>query len=358
MVPEIAWSTPELLGEQPGGSELALAVIKNTPHLVWNRGGVLYHSQRIGTNWSVPDAIAMGEAPALAVSPDGQLHCLFANLFAGSSEIYHTIWSGLIWSLPINVSHTGGESTQPTVAVGPDGGLHAAWADTTPGFPAVYYATYANGFWSSGPIPNGRGQKPALGVGVDNTVYAAWEDQATGSTAFDVFCARRTGQSWSMPDLISDSQSNSVEPSLAVSADGNCFIAWQEQVGIASQIYFAQHAAGGWTAPAAISAGDHDCLLPRLVAGPHDVIELVWLQSVSLNHRAAISGPQARWLPIEVFATTGLLPTADLSIGSGEDGMVYVVWSTLIGSDWATYYAVRAPELNHQLYLPAISQSK
>ena len=98
--------------------EPALAVIGDTLHLAWSRSRTLYHATFDGKTWSAPVRIASGEQPALAVTPDGRLHCLFTHKFIGNDEVYYTTLAGSQWSLPEPVSRTPGVSTNPAIAVG------------------------------------------------------------------------------------------------------------------------------------------------------------------------------------------------------------------------------------------------
>jgi hypothetical protein len=128
------WSAPEVVSETTTSDrDPAPATAGEVPHLVWSKNSILYHSYRGSAGWSRAAAVTGGTQPVLVAGLDGRLHCVFTNVFAGNSEIYYQIWDGKAWSLPVNVSHTQGVSTDPTLALGSDGVLHAAWSDITSG---------------------------------------------------------------------------------------------------------------------------------------------------------------------------------------------------------------------------------
>ena len=184
------WSAATLVPDAGADSrEPALAVIGDTLHLAWNRNKTLYHAVFDGNVWSAPVRIASGEQPALAVTPDGRLHCLFTHKFIGNYEVYHVFLQGGRWSLPEPVSRTPGISTDPAVAVAPDGSLHAAWADTTPGESTIYYGTLDGLFWTSSPIPSGRGALPTIAITSTGDIHVAWQDRTGAAGRYDILSA-------------------------------------------------------------------------------------------------------------------------------------------------------------------------
>ena len=83
MAPKGPWSSSEVLEVASAEShEPAVAMLGETLHLVWNCNRQLYHAWRTTEGWSQATMVAIGEQPALAATPDGQLHCLFVNQFA------------------------------------------------------------------------------------------------------------------------------------------------------------------------------------------------------------------------------------------------------------------------------------
>jgi hypothetical protein len=115
------WSAPEVVSETTASDrDPTLATSGEVPHLVWSKTSILYHSHRGSGGWSNAAAVTGGTQPDLVATPDGRLHCVFTNIFAGNSEIYYQFWDGWAWSLPVNVSHTRGVSTDPALAFASD----------------------------------------------------------------------------------------------------------------------------------------------------------------------------------------------------------------------------------------------
>jgi len=354
MTPDNPWSAGEPIpGARSGSREPALVTAGETPHLVWAQNKVIYHTYATAQGWTEPVKVASGEQPSLGVTPDGHVHCLFTNQFAGNYEIYHVAWDGNGWSLPQNVSRTSGASTHPALAVAPDGTLHAAWADTTPGYSVIYQGTRGDVFWSSVPIPNGRGSMPALAITPNGDLYAAWQDRLTDTQRYDVFCSIYHAGTWSAPETVSDSpDAHSLRPQLATNVQGGCHMVWQEE---AAGIYRVQHAdrrPGGWAQPVDVSTGEADCRLPQIAACRQGFLETVWLEGKLLNHRVRPPDYDASWWDPET-ANGDCQGLSDLALAITHAGKVHVVWC---GFDDAgaqrLYHIQREPVFKHTVFVP------
>ena len=321
MASDSPWSHSEVLpGATPDSREPALAAVSETIHLVWNKDKVLYHAIHDGMAWSAPLKIAVGEQPALAATADGTLHCLFANKFLGTYEIYHVTWSGDAWSLPQPVSRTSGVSTNPALAVGPDSALYAAWADTTPGYSAIFYGKYDGTFWSSVPIPSGRGSMPSLAATPDGALCVVWQDRISSSNCFDIFSGTYWDGSWSVPEIVSDTPTaHSVKPRVAVNVAGKLYMVWQEQQGDVYSVRFADRHPDGWNDGIDISAAGTDNRLPAIMTNRLGYIEVVWLEGNRLSHRIRSPEDTAIWWPAESAIDTypGLSDLALTISGTG-----------------------------------------
>jgi hypothetical protein len=349
------WSPAAALS---GSREPALALVGETPHLVWYAAGTLYHSYLGSDGWSTPALVAMGAEPALAATPDGDLHCLFSNTFAGNYEIYHVIWHAGAWSLPHNVSHTTGASTRPSVTVDQYGILHAVWTETTPGQPVIYYGQRADQAWSSAPIPNSRGVNPVIASGLGGVLYVAWQDtSASGANGevYDIYCGRYDYDAWQIPENVSDTPAvQSIQPSITVDSLGLVHLVWQEQQDTVFQVYYCERVPGGWAVPANLTENRADCLQPQIVANPPGMTQLVWLESGAVWHQAGQSQGQIEWWPAEP-AAAGATGMNGLAMAVSQRGSVHVAWSALsIDGGSRIYYAQREPVLKHRIFFPIV----
>jgi len=358
--PALPWSDADSLAfAPPSSAEPALLVAGEVLHLVFCANKTLYHARTsLGagtTQWQTPVRFASGEAPALAATPDGKLHCAFTNWFLGNCEVYCATWDGQKWSLPQVVSRTSGVSTSPALAAGSDGSLHAVWADTTPGSSTIYYGRKADVAWTSGPIPNGPGSYPVLAVAPDGEILVAWQDRLNASGVFELFCAGRKAGVWSIPQIISDTpQRHSLYPKLAFNGAGNCHMVWQEQSGATYVVRSAERLPGGWAPPRDLSDPGTDCRLARIMARSTGIFQAVWACGSSLRHRARPAESRAFWWQAET-AQPQCEGISDLAAAIDGSGVAHLVWSAYnTSSQRQLFYARRTPVAMQGIFIPIV----
>jgi hypothetical protein len=354
MASNTPWSPNELISIAHAGSrEPALAVAAETPHLLWSRDREIWHSYRGASGWSEPVRVAAGEQPALAAAPDGQLHAVFVNQFAGNAEIYYVWWNGVAWSLPQNVSHSTGASSQPAIAVGPGGTPRAVWADNSAGHSAIYTGRLEEGRWLTGPLASARGSAPALAITPQNVAYILWQDRLESSQRFEVFCTFSREDGWSMPENISSSaERHSLQPCVATNIQGGCHLLWQEELAGVFGIQHADRRPNGWGAPADVSATDADCRAPRIAANRQGFLQALWQQGPTLFHRVRPPDYDAEWWAPEV-ATDSCGGLSEVAFAVARSGKTHVVWC---GADQAStyrlYYLQRQPVFKYTTFAP------
>jgi hypothetical protein len=339
------WSASEPVpGVTADSYQPALVVLGDALHLVWSSRRVVYHAVRSPSGWSAPRTIAAGEQPALAATPGGELHCVFANPFLGNWEIYHVKWTGDGWLLPAPVSRTRGASTQPVLAADQRGALHAAWADTTPGESVIYYGECSGPFWSSTPVPSGRGCQPSIAVTASGDVWLAWQDRAVQAEAFDIYASVLHEKAWSLPDMVSDTpQTQSINPCLASNVQGGVHMVWLEEGGSVFEVRHSDRRVSGWTQPTPVSVGGQDCRQVRIVANPQGYLQVVWLEGNALHHRVRPPDLDATWW-VPQTADGDYRELSDLGAANSPSGELHVAWSGFgAGGTRSLYWARRQP---------------
>lgn len=354
MTPESAWSEHEPIGAATGDHHApALAMIDATPHLVWTWDRGVYHAWRTETGWTTPVRIAAGDQPALAMTPDGKLHCLFSHWLGDNAEIYHVHWDGNLWSLPAVVSRTSGISMHPTLAVDMDGTLHAAWTDTTPGRPVIYYGNQQGPAWRSFPIPNGSGSRPTIGASPAGMIHLAWQNRLEPGGRFEILASDLLEENWSLPENVSDQTArHSINPKLATNALGACHLIWQEEREGVFGIRHADHRPDGWSLPVDASMTLADCRQPAICANAKGLMQIVWAEGPELMHRVRPPDYDAEWWAAET-ASTQCAGLSDLALALAPGGEAHVVWSGYADRDLRRlFYTYRKPIFKHSAFVP------
>ncbi len=220
----------------PSGVNAAAPAIAMTRqgsiHIAWEQnGGIWYRNWRNGT-WSTATEIAPeGENPALASDPYGEIvYLAWEQEFGGNYEIFARKWDSVNgWAASHNVSSNDGGSSSPALAVSPDGKVHLVWADTTPGASAIYHAISADGeSWPLAlPIPNAKGGSPTAAFDPTGVLHIAWQYRASFADNLRIWTARYAGNAWSAPKALTDGSQQAYGPDMAGNG-GRAALVWQE----------------------------------------------------------------------------------------------------------------------------------
>ncbi len=355
------WSPVEDLTFVPPDSEgIAVAASLGVVHLVWAQSKIIYHSRRRDGAWSAPAKVAAGEQPALAPTPDGALHCAYANWFLGNRDVYVTALRDDKWSLPVLVSRTTGESFDPAICAGTDGRLRIVWADTTPGESVIYAAHFDGQNWPYAPVPNGKGSRPT--VAADGaTVHVAWQDRLASSEtgAYDALASKQVnGGEWGLPHMVSDTRdAHSMLPRVAVNGQGQCHLVWQEE---REGLYVIRHATlwtepEGWSEPVDVSDPAFDARLAFIMPNRWGDFQVVWSEGNNLKHRVRGGALNGRWKATEA-ACEECAGLGELSAAIGDKGELHAVFTRYTNGERHTFYVRRKAIEQQKVFLPMVGR--
>lgn len=288
-------------------------------------------------------------APKLLVSPQGNLYLAWHD--DEFSRSYQVLFSskapGADWTYPVNVSATEQDSFLPSMVRDSEGTLHIVWTDITPGNWEIFYSSSVDGGvnWSA-PINisnnEGRSSNPSLSIDAEDTLYVAWEDDITGD--LDIRLSYKPkGGSWSEPENVSLDPGNSQNPNLLSDAQGNLYLAWNDETPAKSgkwEIYFATKPKGGsWSKPENISRNMGVSGLPIVALDSKDVLHLAWHDSSSGNYEIyhttrAGDGTWAK--PATISRTVGYSNDVAMVIDSKDT--VHLAWTDNTPGNWDIYY--------------------
>ena len=167
---------------------------------------------------------------------------------------------------------------------------HAAASPTPPYFgpnvqldvPPVYRASFF-------------GPSPSIAAGTDGVVYLAFAGWSGATTGDDIYFTKSTdgGHSWSTPIRVNDDGGNSpqAQPTLALDAANNIYIAWTDGRNGNNDVFFSKSITGGATFSANVRVNDvttNSQSEPDLAVDPVNahLVHVVWTDT-----RSAILGP-------------------------------------------------------------------
>ncbi len=294
--------------------------------------------------------LGTGHTPSISSNGRGKMCIVFdaTHEQSGVSDVYCSCSddAGRTWTPRTLVSATLGVSTRPRVAIDKNDAIDVVWTDTAYGEnnPDIFFSRSVDfgRSWSS-PVnishTPGASRDPELVTGQDGTIHVVFaETLADDISNREIFYMSSTdnGKTWSTDhkqENISNSKSDSSEPSLAVSEDGTVHVAWKEENASAierPQIYYTHRAPDGWKPGINISNKTKYCYHPVIACGANGNVFVNWLD------RSRREGAADIWCitvkdfspvqpPTHVTSTGSIASSAEMTADLAN--RIAIVWS-------------------------------
>ena len=156
-------------------------------------------------------------------------------------------------------------------------------------------------------------KRTAIAADGDN-VYTAW--YTAGQEPAGVYFARSTdaGKTYSESRLLHPDALVSDAPSIAVTDDGEVFVAWHAKTGGPRRVYVSASADGGesFSAPQEVPAPEGTSAYPEIAAGAGGEVYLAWLHDDAVH---AVSVERSTVASIEPVTADGLAQALEARLG-------------------------------------------
>src|SRR5216684_700174 len=191
--------------------------------------------------------------PQMAVDTSGNINAVWEDDTANNSNILfsRSMDGGVTFSTPTNVSKSSGFSFSPRIAVDTNGGVNVVWVDNTPGHQTIFFSRSTDGgvtFSTPVNISNDPSDSanPQIAVDATGNISVVWENDTIN---LGVFYAHSTdgGVSFSSPPPLTTNTSGSFGPQLAVDANGNICVVWEDDFSTRAHVSFSRSADKGAT---------------------------------------------------------------------------------------------------------------
>ena len=292
----------------------------------------------------------LGEGHTPSISTDGRGHVFIVfegvDSKTGNADIYYSASNdgGRTWTKRLDVSPTAGVSTRPRVAVEKSGAIDVVWTDTAYGVlnPEIFFTRSTdNGRTWATPInisqTAGASKDPELAVGPDDSIHVIFSDTPTTSPSRDVYYTSSTdgGKTWSKDrqlENVSNTPTDSSEPTLAIAPDGTVNAAWKEEdpsPAAKHQIYYAQRSQSGWSTSTHISNSHRYSYHPVIACGSTGKVYINWLDRADREGAAdvwciGLNGNAPLPQPIRVTDTGSIASSAEMTTDKSD--RTAVVW--------------------------------
>ena len=321
--------------------------------------------------------------PSLAVDSSGNLHVAWqdASDYASADtdiDIFYKKWNASTksWTITEVVStESTANSYYPSLAVDSSGNVHVAWQDATNYDSAgndwdIFYKSWnaSTHSWTTTEVVSTESTQnsinyPSLAVDSSGNVHIIWDDWTVlpGADSFpDVFYKHRNASThtWTTTEVVStQSQGDSIQPSLAIDSNGNIHAVWIGDDSFGGHggdwdIFYKRWNATtqSWEATEVVSteSADHS-YNPSLAVDSSGNAHLTWHDSIVYGGSGNVVLYKRwdvithSWSSLEVVSTesTGYSEQPSLVIDSSAN--VHIAWSddtnyTNVGTDWDIFY--------------------
>ncbi|MFC2015761.1 GDSL-type esterase/lipase family protein [Chloroflexota bacterium] len=235
-----------------------LEVARDSSGVLWavwemdtGRDAEIYFSRWTGGGWLPPQPVhnrpqAWDRSPDLVVGAGGKPWVAWSSTERSDphkARVYVSRWTGGRWSAPeavplgsVSVENCPqcGVAKEPALAAAPDGVLWLAWVGFDGTDDEIFAQTWDGGSWST-PVqvsaddddPTLYDRQPSLAVGADGEPWLAWTGHQYGADD-EIFASHWTGTGWAEERMVSaDDGAVDAEPSVALNALGQPWVAWQ-----------------------------------------------------------------------------------------------------------------------------------
>ncbi|MDP6461709.1 MAG: BNR-4 repeat-containing protein, partial [Gemmatimonadota bacterium] len=346
------WTAEQNLSDTATDSETglnhaAMAVTDDGAlHVVWaerdgpNQNYRIYSRQCSSGQWTpaelvvdyleaYPGALAGAKYPALAATPDGDLHLFWHDYrVAGiqNVEIFtktRSPGSGWDASPAADIRFTtsdhpetnGDNGYVPVPVVAESGALHVLWYDFRfdGNFAEILARSRGAGAaWdlSAGDAPDDRitadsalSELVAADAAPDGTLHAVWRSVDGGARILHALRDPATG-AWTTPDTVDTAGAVGGAPALGCATDGSAHVVWPDSRDGGRALFVRVRSPGGsWSAEERITRPADGADEPSLARGPDQAMHLVWSDArVSLFNREVFLRSRAPGAP---WDTTG-----------------------------------------------------
>lgn len=214
--------------------------------------------------------------PSIVLDTSGLPYVAWNDVSSGNNEIYIRRWNGEAWvdvgtgsAEGGGISNNKGDSAQPSLGIASGGTLYVAWTDQSNGDAEIYVRRWNGNNWqelgdssaTAGGISDNKGTSRAakLAIAPNGDPIVTWADNTNGN--FEIYVRHWNGSSWVEMGVdsaanggISNTNSNSQAPRIAIAPDNTPYISWYERSGGDTEIYVRRFVNGSWQEAGAGSA--------------------------------------------------------------------------------------------------------
>ncbi len=270
-------------------------------------------------------AKAPGYWDVVVQNPDGR-----RGVLPGGFEVLPSLWNDDVRlahdAVDLGLSPPGSRC----VAVDALGHVHVVWSDYRDGNREIYYTKFDGSSWSPGlrlTDTESRSEYPALAVGGDNHLHVVWEDRRDGD--YEIYYKKFDGSSWGADQRLTDAAGDSRYPSIAVYGNSGLYVAWQDKRGGTGTqyIYFRQHDGTDWLPEQPPTPTGPGASTPAISVDSSENAHVVWYRNYADDQQICYHRYDGvSWGEFEILADAVAGVAYGPTIATGDDDQLHVAW--------------------------------
>jgi len=273
--------------------------------------------------------------PQVAVDAAGNIYAVWEDDTVNNSNILFSRSSdgGATFSVPRNLSNSSGWSFGPRLLVDSHGGINVVWVDPTPGNQDIFFTRSTDGGQTFS-IPQNLSNDPAdsgnpqMAADSSGNISVVWEnDDVTNGV---LFTHSTDGSTFSAPVNLATNPTGSFGPQIAVGADGSINVAWEDDFNFQSDISFSRSTDKGATfsTPKNLSSNSGNSFVAQIAVDPSGNINVVWMDNSPGNYAilSSRSSDQGASFSGAKNLSNAQGDSGNPQIGVDANGGTYVTW--------------------------------
>lgn len=303
---------------------------------------VFFSRSTDGVNFSTPQNLSNDSAdqgnPQVAVGADGGISVVWENDDITLGVFFTHSSDGVTFSTPLDLTTNAGGSFSPQLAVGADGGINVVWEDDGSGISKISFSRSTDKgatFSAVKKVSNGTGNAsgPVIAVDQSGNIDLAWVDDSPGRFVIMFSRSADKGATFSSPANASNVTGDSANPQMAVDANGNIYVAWQNNTSTVfnRDVFFAHSGNGGATFSSSLNLSNNpgNSINPSLNVDGAGNVNLGWQDTTpgKANILFTRSMDAGVTFPTQQNLSNDSGTSSDVQVVEDANGNIDVVWS-------------------------------
>lgn len=352
ITPPIPWPQAVNVSNNPGSSRFPVIAsdVFGHLHVVWEDDSLgnfeILYSMQDGANWSEPlnisNTVNPSLNPSIIIDNFGHPYVVWEEEFSPfNDEIFYTMWGGISWSEPINISNTQLHSGWPDIIIDNLNHIHVVWMDdTTPNYNYDIFYTVLNesGWAKSINISNTSNYSglPAITVDSYNSPHVVWMDLTLGN--IEILYTKKEESQWLSSINISNTIGESRNPDIVSDSANRLHVTWHDFTPGNYEIFYTMWDGYDWEAPFNISKSGTFSGNATIFSDKFNRIHIAWEELLYPNFEIFYSVRNGIWSLPENISNTNK-DSRSPSITTDIIGHPHVVWEEFYFDNWEIFYS-------------------